>query len=259
VSARACGLALAVASGCGRSGTFGDVATIGDAGTTGEGESCPVLGHWPLDVRPGDTLAPDAGPLGHDGAIRGAVPVELGRFGGALHFAGNDDVAVSSPGLRPETSVSMTAWVRPSALGETIWHSVVGTGSTSDTLDRYWLGYYAQGVRVHFSDGVEDFSLLDASRYTAHIGTWHHLAATFDGATRTMEIYVDGELTARADNGPERIGYDDAPLRIGADTNWGMPGLGFHGDIDEVEVFACALDPDEVALDVATGWPFERD
>jgi hypothetical protein len=266
-----------VATACGRSGDFGGVsqqASEDEGSAEPDALECPepddegpaprlvcsgatadVLGYWPLDDGGAEGVAYDAGPLGNHGAIDGATRVNEGRYGRALRFPGFGSVTVDGPGLQPRRSVTMTAWVNPATLS-TEWNSVVSKGGQDDTLDRYWLGYYGLGLRVHFSDGEVNTSLTDAQDYSSHLGQWHHLGGTFDGCTGEVSIYLDGELVARSLEGPPELGYDGAPLRIGTDTNFGDVGWPFSGVIDEVKLFGCTLDEAQMAADAATNWPF---
>ena len=256
-------LALSVV-GCGRSSGFSGFGD-GELGETTDGAGTPVsrcagasedvLGYWPLEGGVASDPIVDLGPLGNDGDRYRTEGVLDGRFGGAMRFDGNAEIVVDGDGLEPRRNVSMTAWVRPAQL-DVEWNTVVSKGGATDALDRYWLGYYDRGVRVHVSDGIDDTRVTDTADYGAHVGQWHHLAATYDGDTGRVAIYVDGRLTHAAPGAPTQLGYDGAPLRIGMDTNWSVPGWGFVGDIDEVKLFGCTLDAGQVARDATENWPW---
>ncbi|HYW69900.1 MAG TPA: MBG domain-containing protein, partial [Pyrinomonadaceae bacterium] len=75
------------------------------------------------------------------------------------------------------------------------------------------------------------------------LGTWHHVAYTFDSSTH--KLFVDGREVASGAN--TRVpAYDNTEVRIGADVDTG--GLyQFDGKIDEVGFFSRALPASEIA------------
>ncbi len=253
-------------TGCGRTSGFGVLEDAEVDDTTADeptstlrcgGSSDDVLGYWPLDELSGADPVVDLGPLGNDGRNEGAETIADGRFGRAMRFDGDDDIVIDGDGLQPRHGLTMTAWVRPARL-DAEWNTVVSKGGAADALDRYWLGYYDRGVRVHVSDGIDDTRVTDDRDYGSHVDRWHHLAATYDGEAGLVTIYVDGRATYQATGAPAQLGYDGAPLRIGMDTNWSAPGWGFVGDIDEVKLFGCVLDEPQVASDATSNWPWPR-
>ena len=74
-------------------------------------------------------------------------------------------------------------------------------------------------------------------------GKWHHVAVTFDGASRIMRLYLDYIKVKEATNVNAALPYYDSarriPLMIGSDgTGYGRR---FCGDIDEVRISDEAL------------------
>jgi len=102
----------------------------------------------------------------------------------ALQFNGSQSVAIPKP-LVPTNNQPYTieAWINPASMGA---RGVVGWGS-------YGAGGQVTGAAFN-SDGLMNYwwgndlvvSTPDLSK------TWHHVAASFDGATR--KIYLDGAL-----------------------------------------------------------------
>ena len=74
------------------------------------------------------------------------------------------------------------------------------------------------------------------------LGTWTHLAGTFDGAT--FRLYINGQLagTAVGTLGPTFA----VPLTIGTSGTCHTFGQGFGGFIDEVEIYNRALSASEI-------------
>ena len=78
------------------------------------------------------------------------------------------------------------------------------------------------------------------------IGTWTHLAATFDGST--LRLYVNGmQVSQLAVSGS--IATSNGALRIGGNSIWGEY---FSGLIDEVRIYNRALTAGEIGQDMVT-------
>jgi Concanavalin A-like lectin/glucanases superfamily/Calx-beta domain/Thrombospondin type 3 repeat len=90
-------------------------------------------------------------------------------------------------------------------------------------------------------------------------GTWHHVAATYDGAT--MRIFVDGVQQAdMAATGTIDAAPLDAPVYIGGNGYLPIPGpLWWDGAIDQVQFHNRALTPLEIQTIVASAPPANED
>jgi hypothetical protein len=72
------------------------------------------------------------------------------------------------------------------------------------------------------------------------VGTWSHLAATYDGAT--LRLYVNGvEVANQPQTGPIEVSSGD--LTIGGDAIFGQY---FAGLIDEVQIYDQALGASDI-------------
>ena len=219
-----------------------------------------ALGYWPFDEGSGDVAADQAG-LGLDGAIVGATWT-TGLVGGALDFDGaSSHVVLDHPELRPMDGMTLSVWVNPDVIHGGTWDTIVSHGSSGVYNgccgDTYFLGYYLSGISWYTGDELEGFNLLhDQTDYQGHVGSWHHLAATWNTDTGERTIYVDGTPTLTDANAPAIPWYDEVPVRIGSDTNNAAPVLFFDGLIDEVKMFDCPLDAGQVAVDFSQNWPW---
>jgi hypothetical protein len=75
------------------------------------------------------------------------------------------------------------------------------------------------------------------------LGTWYHLAATYDGAN--IRIFVDGvPIHTAAFSGSMRI--DQSELVIGKGDPEFSEGEYFHGAVDEIRIWSVARSPDEI-------------
>jgi hypothetical protein len=84
---------------------------------------------------------------------------------------------------------------------------------------------------------------------------WRHIALTHD-ATGTSHLYVDGVATVDRATRSAPLGGGISPVLIGGGCNGPNPAEInelFDGAVDEVAIFARALDPEEIAA-LAAGW-----
>ncbi|MCB9766080.1 MAG: hypothetical protein H6739_40265 [Alphaproteobacteria bacterium] len=213
-----------------------------------------TVAYWPFDDG-GGSVATDLGVNQHDGEIVGATWTTEGYSGDALIFNGGQFVNVNDPAFQLADAVTVSAWVAPDAMDNIRWNSIVGVGGLSNAMNPYWLGYHQWKLTFYTFDGTNPHDFLwDGVDHINELGQWHHVAATFDAGERAL--YFDGAEVGRDIALHTALGFDGAPLRIGADTDNGAPVLFFSGRIDEVKVFDCALDPTQVAADYNNNWPF---
>ena len=210
------------------------------SGATATATRLVVVGRLILDLAL-DGDAADATVFRHDGVVSGAVAVagRTGAPGQALAFDGVDDAVTiaAAPTLTPTGEVSVSVWVRPSALPERemfvvshgSWQNRWKLSLTPDARPRWTVNTTARIVD------------LDAPAEVAE-AAFTHLVGTYDG--RRMRIYVDGVLAGdAAQDGAVRT--TDLPLLIGQMLP-GQPDFNFPGTIDDVRVYNVALTADQV-------------
>jgi uncharacterized protein DUF1553/uncharacterized protein DUF1549/concanavalin A-like lectin/glucanase superfamily protein/cytochrome c len=210
------------------------------------GDWYPVEGlelHLPLD----DDLR-DQSALNAPEAKGEACPLTGGKLRQACQFNGTGWIEAAKAGnFGFFDRFSLAAWIRidqatdggtmisrmaDEPQGEGYQLAIVG-GKLQFNLSKRWLD---DAVRVETAEAV-----------TA--GSWHHVAATYDGSRLADGIclYVDGEsqkLTILLDELNQSF-VTKEPLRIGAG---GGPAARFHGRIDDVRVYRRALSPEAVAI-----------
>ena len=77
-------------------------------------------------------------------------------------------------------------------------------------------------------------------QWTPSPGTWHHIAFSFDAASGTETLYLDGVAVASG-SANQAIGYDAHPVILGAQSQNSALGNWFFGTIDEVRFWNSAL------------------
>jgi parallel beta-helix repeat protein len=182
-----------------------------------------------------------------DGPTLGLASVFGSGQGSAVGFnGGTDTVTVSSTALDLTETVTLSAWIKPTAFATT-WQPIFykGVGDYMHRTYTVWLnssGY----ILLDSFDGSNERTLASPSG-SVPLNVWTHIAVVMDRSTGTAEIYINGALAASAAPGafPEVPAQDSAaePLYIGY-TPENSPQFGifrYTGEIDEAAVFNTAL------------------
>jgi serine/threonine protein kinase len=202
-----------------------------------------LVGYWAFEEGSG-TVAKDSSGNGHDGTLSASVQwSKNGIRGNALRFQNERDMVTvpSSSSLRPASSVTIGAWLKPAnAAGKGPFGiSILGIGRRGDPWASYCLKMSARD-----SDFAKwRFALGDQSKGTyGEVGSsvyvtpdWSHVVGTFDG--KTMDFFVNGVLMGSTRKSG-RIGYEPAPAFL--------IGGSFAGLVDEICVYNRALSGEEV-------------
>jgi Concanavalin A-like lectin/glucanases superfamily len=200
-----------------------------------------LAAYWRLGEAPGATTAADAvgaWPGTYAAATLGATGALSGDGDSAARFTGAGSI---SAGNGPALAGPMTveAWTSADT-ARTAY--LVSDGTSSSTGYHLWLSRGAPVFTVRMTGGTVQVQ-------GPAIGTlaWHHLAATVDATNVTL--YVDGApvATKPALGTPRASG---STLTLGRYSGGGR----YHvGGLDEVALYAAALDPATVAAHWALG------
>src|SRR5262249_32641269 len=185
-------------------------------------------------------------------------------FGGALQFNGSSSIVnvPHSASLALSGAMTLEAWVNPSAnAGSSAndgWRTVImkerGTtglsyalyGNDGDSNPSRPAGY----VRNPNASADKEAAAGPA----VPVGVWTHLAVTYDGTS--IRLYVNGVLRSTTGSAGGGIAASTAPLRIGGNTVFSIPGTEyFAGLIDEVRIYNRALSAAEITADMNTPLP----
>jgi len=199
-----------------------------------------MISWWPLDENVGPT-ATDIQDGNHGTWKNGPTPV-AGKVLGALSFDGQDDYVEvpDSANLDLTGAISIDAWVKRESLGE----AVFATNKRGFTDPKTGYGLNAR-VDDHFS-GTVFGKFGHISSATVPVGTWVHIAWTYDRTAGKSRLYLNGVLdSVETHNDP--IVTNDDPLTIGGKLRKYAGGFVFGGGAaDEVEIYNRALTAAEV-------------
>ena len=206
-----------------------------------------VVGYWPLDA--------DAGTVAVD--LFGAHPATLlggamwqpngGRFGGALALDGSVSVADAGPvDITTGEGLTVAAWVKLADLAQTEGRFVSKASGTSGN-DHYWmLGQFTDGTALRFrlkTDESNTTATLISPTGQLAVGTWAHVAATYDGAV--MRLYLNGVEVASLNKTGQVATNAAVSMALGGQPS-GAGERSMDGLLDDVYLFDRALDPTEL-------------
>lgn len=212
--------------------------------------SAGLVLHWKLD-EPSGTTARDSSPSGFNGAYTGEPPpahepvgaAPIPDNGGSRRFGAFDQsvwLSDSLPALRPTAGLTVSLWfrTRQSARAELVCNG---------------RDYYIQiaSPAIEFTrrgpSGGPATTTASGSAPAAFDGAWHHVAgvATMAGTT----VYLDGDPIGRA--GPAALTYLSGSVNVARSS---AASLNFVGSIDDVRIYARALDDAEIKA-LAAGAP----
>jgi hypothetical protein len=178
----------------------------------------------------------------------GATRSELGHTGKALETDGiNGHVDLGGLDI-PSGELTMMAWVNADDFG-TPDARILSKSSGTASDDHVWMLSTIEGNHARFrlktDDGGSTTTLVGTGDSLV-AGNWHHIAATYDGAT--MRLYQDGnEVGSTVKTGAVSV---DPAVTAYIAANPGSAGQVFDGRIDDVKVFGRALTVAEIASEM---------
>lgn len=186
----------------------------------------------------------DLSPLAHHGTIDGTgiSQVTTGApFGEALAFTSGSAVDVGDALLSTTDAYqpyTIAFWLRGTSGGGPF------SQYNPSVLERFGIRTDQNSGRPSWWSGGASGTDTDlvASTTTVNDGVWHHVAFTKD-EFQNLRVYVDGDDETPAGTWIHPDAFVDQPTRIGHFTNTILP---YTGQIDEVWIFAAALNETEI-------------
>jgi hypothetical protein len=176
------------------------------------------------------------------GVLTNGATFAAGNVGQSFAFDGVNDFVIvpDSPTLRP-SSITLEAWAMFNAPDGPVFTKPLGAGE-GDSFALFLLS----GTLHGFIHDINEGGVLVSSPSTLALGQWHHVAFTFDDSTKEQALYINGARVATSQSN-RSIGYDNKPVLLGHDINFGAFNFPLHGRVDEASIYNRALTGDEMA------------
>jgi beta-galactosidase len=178
------------------------------------------------------------------GSVSGQVGLAADFESDSLESLSNSDGSQS--GLDITGSLTLVGWMKAEEVWR--WQMMASKYEWGVTNRAYRFGLNS-GNQLHFVVSP-DGQYLDGhilNGWTAlGAGEWHHVAAVFDAQTRTMALYLDGELDGIRTVVFDSINVSTAPFMLGANMSNGSVVQHFDGQLDEWRIYSRALSESEI-------------
>jgi len=230
-----------------------DIARLYTAGRTTRDASPTTLitnglvGYWTFDghnVNWGSNTTADSSGQGNTGTLINmstSTSGTIGKIGQALSFNSSAHVQLqNSTSLNLNGSnLTMAAWIKPQTLpaGDHIF--LIKSANSDGNVSRWFLDASANHPRALAFNG--SFSCTITGSTVLSVGTWYHVAATFDG--NALRLYVNGVQDSSL------IGGVCAGATVDAVANYftiSPTGFPFTGAVDDVRIYNRALSATEI-------------
>ncbi|HCS71556.1 MAG TPA: hypothetical protein DIW51_16475, partial [Rhodospirillaceae bacterium] len=190
------------------------------------------------------------GSLVGDAHIADQSPTLLGPnvMSGAIHFDGIDDEIniYSNPGLDPD-SWTVETWLRSDADDNATGVQRLLTLSNG-THAAYSLLFQEGSLSVEFTHQGGASSSFVTAVDDIRDGLWHHAAGTYDSASNTLSLFVDGHLVGQIDTTGYTPADGSADLVIGNFTTGHTQR--FTGEMADMRIWNTARDEWQIANDL---------
>ena len=212
----------------------------------------PVLAYG-FDAGSGTTVT-DASPSAITGTLNGAAWTTAGRFGDALTYDGATSyVNVGNPTpLKLTGSMTVEAWVMAAGIPADDGQIIAKSDSGSSAAGWQFKTTPDTGART-FGIAISPNGSSFVQRYSTTVvalNTWYHVAAVYNAAARTLDIYVNGVLDDGVLNGTVPGSQFDPNVSVSIGKRSG--GWYFNGTIDELRVYNVPLTQAQIQSDMNT-------
>ncbi|WIX76952.1 LamG domain-containing protein [Amycolatopsis carbonis] len=202
---------------------------------------------WALD---GD--AKDGSSRGLNGTVSGKVDWAPGQNINpdpkdlAANFTGADGAVSAPPAVDTTKSFSVTSWVK---LGT----KTAGTGTVASQSgsrsSSFILGYTGSAIdrwsfAISSADADGPPAVTVQSDQPVQTGVWTHLVASYNAATKEMQLYVNGSLAGSTTT--SAVWNATGEFDIGRGKDRGAWTSQLTGAVDDVKVYPRALFSDEI-------------
>jgi hypothetical protein len=158
-------------------------------------------------------------------SVRAKIDVTVSSTTNATHLNFSNSYVNIGNLIPTGSSYTKELWIKP--------NSVAGNNMMSSSTSAFW--FYNNDLQCGHGGGFRDVFANASSM----VNTWTHVAVTYDNATTTMKLYVNGNMVSQNTN---VAAYTGAAIQIGAFIN----GATFSGDMDEARLWNKALTAEDI-------------
>ena len=223
-----------------------DMDAAADAAVDAAVDSGPVMdaatdAYVEMDAAATDSATDDAGPAFDNDA---GMCIKSPNY--ALAFTGSEYVSVPDTSAVHFSSLTIEAWVNFASTTTGFYETIVAKPYGSATADSFAIWYQFGGLWA----GVNPYNTATGigGTWAPTLGTWYHVAFTYDESTFAQSLYIDGALFASGTMTTPEV-YDSQPFFVGVDLDYGTLTGGFVGAIDEVRIWTSVRDQEQVLMD----------
>jgi hypothetical protein len=206
------------------------------------------VGYWKFDEGTGGT-AYDASGHGNTGTLTNNPTWQTSAScvkGGCLSFSSSSNTYVSvnsSTTLNP-TDISVSAWVY-FLINNGGLNSLVVKGGDEHQNFKLAVDYRSGWNRLWWEIGDGIYSHYHTFEPTLNLvtGSWYHIVGVFDGSTKTLRAYLNGNALPSSYTIDSGISNDTTNLYIG---RWANSSYLLDGLIDNVRIYNRVLSAAEV-------------
>lgn len=189
------------------------------------------------------TTTPDTSGNGYTGTLYGVTSIINGKFTQAANFNGSSDyIGTGLPYTLIPPNITISAWfkantIKDAGIVSSYWWSYWGTVRLRSTGNVEWYWYDASTV-AH--------SIASTTGSVITTGGWYHVTATFDKASTTATLYLNGQSVGTTTSPNIERGGVANPL-IGIHQQADLTTFAFNGLIDDVRIYNRALSASEIS------------
>ncbi|HLX60894.1 MAG TPA: LamG-like jellyroll fold domain-containing protein [Planctomycetota bacterium] len=206
-----------------------------------------LIASWKFDEANGASVADSSG-NGNTGTLFGSTPRVPGLAKNAVRFnAPTFDLmkATSNVTLEPANGFTFGVWANITSAGSSYMDILRKAGGNGYLMR--WNGDDGQKLNLRLSTSGGNLVIINPQTNGAYVNAWHHYAGTYDSATGTACLYVDGIQVA---TGSVVAG---ATLLHSSDDLYLMDSsyagtVGVPGTLDDALLYNRALSAAEIAV-----------
>jgi hypothetical protein len=182
---------------------------------------------------------------GNHGTLKNGAGYAAGKVGTAFNLDGVDDYVEvpDSPSLNTPNGITVMGWIRHDGGG-----GAIAAKYDRPANDTSWALLIINSGQLRFT--LHGIGHRDTTANVIPIGVLTHLAATYDMATLSLKIFVNGvEVPSSGETVPTAVPVRDSatPLWLGKRVDGDGSHDYFHGLLDEMDLYDRALDSARIA------------